>query len=375
GVGYSLTFDPFKAVNGGGATNTSDVSGKVGLDLGASNLPDGDYTLEMIWEAKGLVEADGKTSYSSGGAWTFYGFCIGLMKAWSFPVPNGTNNSQTYVVRWLPTSGGIGDYSHYFSDYALNNQSGGKQAVCSSVSYVPQIINYTLKMDVTDNGGTKTARFTSYRNGIAATKIAEGVYGTCQLDNANTYTTYYGNEGNSSPLFRLMYNYPGTVYSVRVYNRILTEEEAAQNHLSDVVACYRLNLSRYFNLSEEQKAAVLPLLADAVKDVPLTDANSSDYAAKRKAVKASIDALLTGNSMENLYVSKGLKALFRAFSSSDAYNLSTGTWTSVGGDVTATLAGGAKSDANPGGWYADVSSGYAKGIRYAQSARQSGKTG
>jgi hypothetical protein len=59
---------------------------------------------------------------------------------------------------------------------------------------------------------------------------------------------------NSTGAFRLMYGFPGTVYQVRIYNRVLSEAERQQNYFVDLARAFGVSVAGISSLSAEEKA-------------------------------------------------------------------------------------------------------------------------
>ena len=109
------------------------------------------------------------------------------------------------------------------------------------------------------------------------------------------------------------------VYSIRIYNRLLSDAEEQQNHLADLLGAYGVNDSRIFSLTEEELAVLIAQTAtmDLPKEASEVTAGATalttllntffaDLEAVREqaAIAAQKDARLA------LYVKGGLVAMF-----------------------------------------------------------------
>ena len=82
-------------------------------------------------------------------------------------------------------------------------------------------------------------------------------------------------------------------YTLRVYNRILSAEEQAQNHFADIAKFFKLNLSGFEALDAEGKAAVYAAVADINFDATRTEAQNAVNAVLNAKVDAEYEALKT----------------------------------------------------------------------------------
>ena len=122
-------------------------------------------------------------------------------------------------------------------------------------------------------------------------------------------------------------------YAVRIYNRTLTAAEKTQNHFVDIVLYYGLTLDEYIL---EDEALLADLKAMFASETFVTD--EAEYAAKKVALQKIIDNDIDLGGNANLYVTKGLVAMFTAFAGDEAYvDLENGTWTDRVSGATATL--------------------------------------
>ena len=122
-------------------------------------------------------------------------------------------------------------------------------------------------------------------------------------------------------------------YAVRVYNRVLTAAERAQNHFVDIVLYYGLTIDEYILEDEALLADVKAALANET-----FVADEAEYAAKKVALQKIIDNDIDLGGNANLYVTKGLVAMFTAFAGDEAYvDTVNGTWTDRVNGTTASL--------------------------------------
>ena len=58
------------------------------------------------------------------------------------------------------------------------------------------------------------------------------------------------------------------VYAIRLYDRVLSEAEVAQNHFADLAIICRLDITEFLKLDDAKKASVYTALADYTYDIP-----------------------------------------------------------------------------------------------------------
>ena len=81
------------------------------------------------------------------------------------------------------------------------------------------------------------------------------------------------------------------IYTYRIYDRILTAEEQAQNHFADIAKYFKLNLIGYDDLDAEGKAAVWNAVADLSFDATRLEAQNAVNAVLNAEVKAAYGAM------------------------------------------------------------------------------------
>ncbi len=239
----------------GGETNLSatELSNKwkakrdFGIYMPSSALPGEDYTVEFVYNPVGItVEgADGKMErfvdeVSANGTVNHpMGFALGPLRAMLHSCYR-TSIGCSLEKRW---------YYHPSGNYYNYRDSSDPFGFCigpESSDYtwgeleLDETVSYSIALDC-ENGA---ARYDIYSNaeGIKTLKIPERFYRT---------PAQAGNR------FELLMGLAGTAYSVRVYDRALTEAEIAQNKVADLLY--------YFDLGDEYIARI-ELLAEQMGD-------------------------------------------------------------------------------------------------------------
>lgn len=91
------------------------------------------------------------------------------------------------------------------------------------------------------------------------------------------------------------------VYAVRVYNRTLTDEERAQNHLADVYKYYKIDPAPYLSANDSMR----PLLLSAAATIDIGDTSREDAIDTMDNALKNV-ALTVENEYTKLYVQEGL---------------------------------------------------------------------
>ncbi|MBQ8907628.1 MAG: right-handed parallel beta-helix repeat-containing protein [Clostridia bacterium] len=197
-------------------------------------LPDGEYTLESIVDPEGItVEAEDGTisrfydDYTVHGIFTEDAFVLGAYRCMGFVCYShaGGANMQR---RWMYQS-----YGNYNSNIPAGGRvEVGKDNTFGSLNF-GNIVNYSIAYNYIDEEETYI------RDNVLATY-------TVALDNKVNLVSeispeiYMTNDEVIDRRFDMWRNMAGTYYSIRVYNRLLSEAEKLQNRVADV--CYYLDL-------------------------------------------------------------------------------------------------------------------------------------
>ena len=99
------------------------------------------------------------------------------------------------------------------------------------------------------------------------------------------------NYTDTAPYFTLFDDYPGVLYSVRVYSRSLTDEEKVLNSFVDLLAYYEINVSSILALDEETRNNFLSecaYLAD-IRNIGMGNTDELIIQTERTRLKAIIN--------------------------------------------------------------------------------------
>ncbi len=183
--------------------------------LGSDMLPTGDYTVEYVANPVGITNEDGSRVVQSDNILMHdNSIAIGPLRAMQFPARESYNRWWRYSASANPHSTDGWPPNFWYEDTTWSSAEQG------------DIITTAITLDTSSGNHT----YNIYND-------AESVY-------VNTIAEKEViSVGKAQKLFRLMGGMAGTVYAVRVYDRVLTEEERAQNHFADLVYYYGIDIS------------------------------------------------------------------------------------------------------------------------------------
>lgn len=201
----------WKAEKQGISYALSAISGGTGLNLGYANLPKGSFTVEAVAAAHGLTNPDGsKVPFDSTyGPSYAYSFAFGPFKGYGFPGkrgegvanPNADPRYCSHEVMWYYAAQGS-NVVWLADDYVWNDHLDTPTDVAITATFNAAGVTYALY------DGANKAHTIAVKQ--PATECDE--------------------------MFRLFTSFPATVYAVRVYDRVLSAAERAQNHFADLCA-------------------------------------------------------------------------------------------------------------------------------------------
>ena len=212
GLGYTMTNAEW--LKNGAST---------GISLDLSLIESGNFTVEALIFGFGTHDGSGNRDVVSTGRFGQYNetvstFSFGPLCTMQFLGSQNAEGSHM-LTRWFYHNG-------VWADRPADSQNVN--------IFVEEAIN---AMTVTGARTATSASLAVYRNcsPVATFSIPQN-------------KLLPANEGD----FHLMYAFPGTVYEIRVYDRTLTSEEVARNHLADLAKHLDLDLSLLATLTEAQ---------------------------------------------------------------------------------------------------------------------------
>ena len=316
------------------------------LNLGLGILPEGDMTVEFVAMSKPVYVADAEESSAdkvvyakdeAGELLSAYDvFGVDYFNFMDHGTPaNGAIDQVGYYGTFSPVAdgsywGGGRGTVHWMLETSWNSDrrwvgSGGTYGENSGLNKsgdpfwtVNTIRTYGVYIDETVTETDTEAVLGLYRNGVLYNNNEDKVSTTAD-------GTYYagGYAANATKAgFYLSSARPTDFYSVRVYDKVLTADERARNHLVDLILYYDLDLPADILADEDMLSEV----AACCTDVSFaTDAMAAASVALQ--IEDIIKTVLTSGKVYSLYVSDGLVANFTALTSADSMaNVAEGIW-------------------------------------------------
>lgn len=200
-----------------------------GVYLPVEVMPEEDYTLEVVANPVGITTFDETgervryidTITRTGTYNTMGGFAVGALRCLQFACYRPGGKDGQLERRWY--------YSHNKELSALNWQFLVQDVTWQDLAY-DEVVSFGITHDYTVSDETATSSYALLNNGNRLGVIGVG---------SDEYKTF---EEAGQKLF-VMVGVAGTVFSVRMYDRVLTEAEMSRNHAADVIYFYDLDTS------------------------------------------------------------------------------------------------------------------------------------
>ncbi len=266
-----------------------------GIFLGEEFLPEKDYTIEMILNPVGIVEFNEDGSYDRYiDTGTRYGinydngFAIGPLRCLIFPsASDGTPGRSTLEKRWV--------YDRL--DYCWNQRpdDDGDGTIDRQTKFTEKawlttqkddIVNFSLDYYVEPVDGS--GNYTLYNDGT--------VIGKTNIPSEQIITNPEANN-----MFQLMVGMPHGVFSIRVYDRVLTEVEKLQNHAADIIYYYDLDttlLNQIKGYFKDDPSVIFRGLADLSFDMTKEEAQKT-FETRLTALWLDFEGLAVRNDYTN----------------------------------------------------------------------------
>lgn len=219
--------------------------GGTGLHFDFADLPKEDFTAEMFLTPKGLETGGQKVTFDSDYGKSYsYGFAFGPFKGYVYPAkrvagdPSPTADSRycSWQIMWYYAETGY-NFTWLLDDYSFH-------------TFMDRPLSYA----VTGQVGASSASYRILAQGEEAGRV-------------NISSAKYKPYDSCDSMFRLLTSFPCTVYSVRIYDRVLTAEEMAQNHLADLAAYHELSIAeRFLSLSPSRQKEICARFAKSSPD-------------------------------------------------------------------------------------------------------------
>lgn len=215
-----------------GVTSLYNTKEDYALVFDTSMVPTGSYTVEYVANPVGISNEDGTRYIDATSKFGIYhenAIAIGPLRAMQFNA--GRPGMKAFERRWVygkgqnpyndacaagTAIGGVGNLPGYKQDYEWDGIG------------LHQIVTSAITLNTALESGNHEYGFYTDLSKVGSAMIAKAdILTPAQADN----------------MFRLMGGFAGTVYAARVYNRVLNEEEMAQNHFADLVYYYGIDVT------------------------------------------------------------------------------------------------------------------------------------
>ena len=291
-----------------------------GLELGTEMLPEGNFTVELVANPVGISRADGsryidsKTTY---GTYVNAGFAIGPLRCLQFGSYRPAGKDGQMHRRW------------YYSTTTEPYLKDGSSLIKVIDKYwegleVDEIVNLTVTLEV----GANVNKYAITHNGSASMGL---------VINASEVIS-----NEKAPMFRLMNGVAGTIFSARVYDRVLSKDELAQNHMADLVYYYGIDAGLVVDVLNAS-GGTLSSLSQAFADLDFSiDKNKAQEIFNKRltAVWLTYNGFaIKGNLTDGLRYYFTVNAPAIAAVSSTGVSVEIGTIVNVGKDALPTLNG------------------------------------
>ncbi len=233
-----------------------------GIYLTPDMLPEEDYTVQMVLNPTGIVDyqpdgtytrhIDEQTTY---GYNYEHGFSIGPLRCLIFPSDAVGGSRAGMQKRWC---------YNYGNRMWEGLDTAGRNQIMTENAWkfvgVNDIVSYAITLE----------------NDAAANQFIYRIYSDNEICNtaSRELTSQITNDAANN-MFQLMCYQPGGVFSVRVYDRVLTEAEMIQNQAVDVIYYYGLDtslLDQVLVYFKGQETKVFRGLAELGFDMPKEEA-------------------------------------------------------------------------------------------------------
>lgn len=234
GIGYTMSLNQW----------TIDKE-KVGCNVPYTLSVDerGDYTVETVLSYTGLTNSDGSLYYASSDE---YGhgvmnmkksaFRFGLLHSLGFVAGLDTVENRSFSNRWFlsaktPEDGynGGGEFYELGQDYFAAENRGKISLMTVSRTYNDEAWHYN-------------------------TKLAYGRHANASVRSRSITPTFHWEmeQEIEEERFSLLNGFPGSLYAIRYYDHVISQDTRLRNFFVDLCGFYDVNVSNFFKLSTDE---------------------------------------------------------------------------------------------------------------------------
>ncbi len=287
---------------------------QTGIDLAFEDmpLPSEDYTFQMVFAPLGFSE-DGKRVYQNFNNWASVGnenmpsawvdnkdrvaaFSLGPFKAtaFGFSRPSARDiDTGSMALDFLYQDG-----EKFSATYRVSISNGFTNCLIDvdgdGLKETTKPTSTTITHDFSEPHSAKAYNHSVYKmytayEGVSVTDIEHFAGFDNYIGNANC-RDYFPAEVDD---FSVMNGFAGTMYAIRVYERVLTETEIQQNHTADLICYYDLDVDFFREVKK--------IVSDHSLIYALFD--DMDFSLDKKEAQTIFESRLSGLCLENEGVS------------------------------------------------------------------------
>ena len=243
-----------------------------------------EYTVETVLSYTGLTNSDGSLYYASSDEYPHgvrnmrkSAFRFGLLHSLGFVASSDTVTNQSFSNRWFlsaktPYDGYNAD-SYFYElgqDYFAAENRGKISLMTVSRTYNDEAWHYN-------------------------TKLAYGRHANASvLSHLISPTFHWGMEqGIEEERFSLLNGFPGSLYAIRYYDHVISQDTRLRNFFVDLCGFYDVNVSNFFKLSTDELEAFLVSCGTAAHSLNV-EMDAKNVSANRAKVYEIINNNLKG---------------------------------------------------------------------------------
>ncbi|MCQ2385720.1 MAG: hypothetical protein MJ078_03485, partial [Clostridia bacterium] len=327
GFGYSATL---------AQTRNKSKGEMPGVEFPLSLLTGGDYTVESVLAVTGVKNnSTGEPIKEGGDCYNpisyavaygpFAGMTWGIGYRWCYTDTANWNghNTSSGMRHWLSTN---------YNSLRQEN---------TAESFAGSVFNQTVTYDYSaaTASAAESATYTLSYNGTL-----QGSFTSGDSKLAETNRDFFPVDGEKN-YFVLLNGMPGSLYNVRIYDHVLTNEEINRNHFADLALLTGLDVSAFNKLSAEDQADLFYATATVGFDIDaaaLLKIAETISVAKMKKAFTDYDKLYVGADGTATADGAKLLGLFTAFGKNDvSVDFESAVWYNKVGAQNATMCGAA----------------------------------
>ncbi|MBO7169627.1 MAG: metallophosphoesterase, partial [Clostridia bacterium] len=271
---------------------------KAAINLPASYASMDDFFVEASYAFHPLTDSSSVNYYAN-----LAGIRLEYMAAVAFPSYSTVYATNAHCIRWVLTGSGTlshgskGDGTTLLSSgnvgsrYLMYWDVAAQNAYRTNANVAAGLTHYLSKVTNTENAVQgSTAAYVTYDITYNTGRNDGSVY---SIPAKVTYDQYCGMKLNDSKVghFSFFNNFPAEAYAIRVYDRVLSEEEKQHNHLIDLLAFYQVTLPEHIENNPALLDASLGRTFFATPFVSDSNGKGFDYGSVKQSLEDEIAAL------------------------------------------------------------------------------------